>query len=309
VSGTRDALSGRVAVVVPCLDEHATIRACILSARRQEPPPARIVVVDNGSTDGSLAEAEALADHVVEDAGATIGRLRNVGALAAGACDILAFLDGDCTAEPGWLAAALGALKDGDVVGARTEAPSGGSWVACRWAQVEARLARTASYVGSANMAVRRDVFERVGGFDESLGTSEDVDLCERIVAAGGRVVLVPLMRVVHHGAPANLKAFARRQLWHASVPSWWWKASPRARALVAATLAWDGLGVAALFAGVVLASWWAAAGWTLTTLVAVLLLGALVGSGRHAPADGALLALWAVTHAARLRTGRRKRR
>lgn len=43
-----------VGVVVPCKDEAATLRRCLLALRAQEPSVSRIVVVDNGSTDGSL---------------------------------------------------------------------------------------------------------------------------------------------------------------------------------------------------------------------------------------------------------------
>jgi GT2 family glycosyltransferase len=295
----------RIAIVVPCRDERATIVACLRSARLQEPAPACVVVVDNGSTDGSVAEARTLADLVVEDESTTIGRLRNVGVAAAGRSDVVAFLDADCVAEPGWLAAALRGLQSADVVGARTAAPTQSSWVARRWAAVEERLAGAAAYVGSANMVLRRACFDRVRGFDESLRTSEDVDLCERITAAGGRVAVVPDMRVVHHGAPQSVFSFAARQLWHASTPGWWWKASRRARLLVAVTVVWGLAGVGTVLVGLLLRAWWLPVVWAVATVVGIVLLGAAVGARRHAAADGALLALWALTHAARVRTGR----
>jgi GT2 family glycosyltransferase len=61
-----------------------------------------------------------------------------------------------------------------------------------------------AEWLGAGNMVVRREAFVAVNGFDESLETCEDVDLCARIAKAGWQVRAVPGMRNVHHGDQAE---------------------------------------------------------------------------------------------------------
>jgi GT2 family glycosyltransferase len=70
------------------------------------------------------------------------------------------------------------------------------------------------AWLGSGNLAVRRSVFERVGGFNTSLIACEDVDLCNRITAAGHRIVADPDLRSIHFGDPKTLKALFFGELW-----------------------------------------------------------------------------------------------
>jgi hypothetical protein len=74
---------------------------------------------------------------------------------------------------------------------------------------------RDASYVPGGNLALRRGVFELVGGFDESIETGEDPDLCRRVAVEGLRVVEASSMRSVHLGEPTSLRAVFRRHRWH----------------------------------------------------------------------------------------------
>jgi GT2 family glycosyltransferase len=303
-------VSMRIAVVIPCKDEAPTLAACLESVRTQEPAPAVIVVIDNGSTDGSLEIARARADIVLQSDASTIGRLRNLGAAAVEAvdcCDAFAFLDADCVAVAGWLNEGRCALEKADVVGARTAASHDAGWVARRWAWIERRLSPEASYVGSANMLVRGVTFNAIGGYDESLLASEDVDLCRRAEAAGGRVQVVPAMRVVHLGSPSGLRQFIARQLWHASANGWWWRMSLRGRALVALSGVWAGSGAVAIVLARRRSESWAPAGWALGTVVGAGVLGASVGGPRDAFRDGLLLSLWSLAHGARILPGLRR--
>ena len=292
-------------VVVPCKDEVGTLERCLRSLRATA--PTCIVVVDNGSTDGSLDVARSLADLVLEVDG-TISAVRNAGAAALPPVDVVGFVDADCEVAPAWLSAGLSALEDADLVGARTDAPADAPWVARRWAAVEATRAHDASRVWSQHLLVRRSVFEQLGGFDESLPTGEDADLSARVVAAGGRVRLVPAMSVVHHGFPRDLRGFLRRELWHTRAPGWFDRMAPGSRALVLVAAAWAGVGAAAAIV--------AAGGrtrpvatWLGASAAAVPALGALGGgSARHSLRDGVLLTLWVAVRVGRLPRERRVR-
>jgi len=297
-------MTSGAAVVIPCRDERATLRRCISSLRAQEPPPDIVVVVDNGSTDGSLSDARAAADLVLEIHGGTIARLRNVGARATGASPFIAFVDADCEVHPGWLAAGLAALEDAELVGARVSAPADASWVARRWAAVEARLGHAGSALWSQNLLLRRDTFTRVDGFTETLATGEDVDLSRKVRETGGVVALVPGMAVTHHGFSPDLAGFVRRERWHASTPGWWSAVSPRGRMLIAGAAGWAGLGGGALLLGLRRRSGAPVTAWAGAGAAGVVALGAALGAGRNALQDGTLVALWALARVSRLRQG-----
>jgi glycosyltransferase involved in cell wall biosynthesis len=294
-------MSPTVGVVIPCKNEIGTIAACLRSVRAQGPPVRRVVVVDNGSTDGSVEVARDLADDVLELRGGSISALRNAGARAVGDVDAIAFVDADCVLEPGWLDAALPALARHDLVGARTVAPSSATWVARRWAAIEMRQAHPDSLVWSQHLLVRATTFWRLGGFDEAKRTGEDSDLCLRLRESGGSVGLADGMVAVHHGFPPTVSAFLRRERWHTSTPGWYRRMSARSRAVVAGTAGWGAAGAAAAAAAGAGVSrplgWWLAG-----TAAGVVGLGVIAGrSPRHAVPDGALMALWAVNRASRL--------
>jgi GT2 family glycosyltransferase len=296
----------RVGVVVPCKDEVATIERCLLALRAQDPPPARIVVVDNGSADGSLEVARRLADEVLLVPGVTISAMRNLGARALGPVDVVAFVDADCEVAPGWVAAALGALhgpgERADLAGWRSDASPDATWVAGRWAAVEARQRHGESYVWSQHLAIRAALFEKLDGFDETLPTGEDIDLSRRVVESGGRIAFEPGMAAVHHGFPGTVQGFLRRERWHTRAPGWFARMSGKSRGLVVLGAAWAA-------AGVVVGARTAATGdtaplaaWALGTAAGVPALGFAGGrSPRAALQDGVLLGLWTGLRIARL--------
>ena len=69
-------------------------------------------------------------------------------------------------------------------------------------------------WLASGNMAMWRDTFMQVGGFDETLETCEDVDLSRRLRAGGMRVLHDPRLRSTHLGDPASLAEVFRGEPW-----------------------------------------------------------------------------------------------
>ncbi|WP_427174765.1 glycosyltransferase family 2 protein [Arthrobacter sp. 92] len=144
---------------------------------------------------------------------------RNTGVHAATG-DIVAFLDDDAEAAPDWLAKLIPAYDDPDVlaVGGRVEPvwesgrpahfPEELDWIVGCTHKGLPRVAAQVRNVVGANMSFRSDVFERVGGFNASLGRQgvrplgcEETELCLRasIGAPGTRVVYEPAAVVRHH--------------------------------------------------------------------------------------------------------------
>jgi len=198
------------------------LRVCLDSLRRQTHPDFEVIVVDNGSADGSVAmvqeeypEVRLLA--LPENCGFVVACNRGA-AMARG--EVLVMLNNDTEAEPGWLEALCRALEAhpeagaaasklllfdrrdtlhaaGDILGPGFMPANRGVWEVDRGQYDHDRWVFGAC--GGA-AAYRRQVWEQLGGFDERLFMYlEDVDLAWRMQRAGWRTLFVPEARVYHH--------------------------------------------------------------------------------------------------------------
>lgn len=211
----------RVNIVIPALNEQTHIREClqsILSLQRDNIRVA-ITVVDNGSTDRTVAIAESLGADVFVRKNVNISALRNFGARNSEA-DFLAFVDADCVVAKDWLNNALQCMERefADAVGSFHDIPANAGWIG-RAAQLiqSQKLGSTAGYIPSGNMIVKRSSYDAVGGFDESLQTTEDVELCHRLRRAGFKIFLDPTIKSTHLGSPTSIREVFVREVWHGS--------------------------------------------------------------------------------------------
>jgi GT2 family glycosyltransferase len=201
------------------------LRQCLDSIAANTPERHEIIVIDNGSTDGSreylhviTGERENLRVVVnAENIGFAAGNNQGI-ALAGG--DGIVILNNDTAVTDGWLArlwAALDAHPETGIVGPMTNYASGPQVipkVPYKNAQGLARFARrlASDHVGESEEArrivafcwlMRREVVERIGGFDEHFGTGncEDDDYCVRTVQAGLRTRIARDVFVHHTGS------------------------------------------------------------------------------------------------------------
>jgi GT2 family glycosyltransferase len=175
-----------------------------------------LIVGDDGSSDGLL---DALGDRddlrIISGPPENAYAARNRAAEQARA-DILAFTDADCRPDPQWLEEGLKALLESDVVGGQI------NWIAppdrSIWSLLEIdtfvdQEAAVRLGVGlTGNLFVRRAVFERVGGFDESLPSHGDYDFVQRCVASGARLKHSP-NAVVWHPTFDSARSLLRKLL------------------------------------------------------------------------------------------------
>jgi glycosyltransferase involved in cell wall biosynthesis len=165
--------------------------------------PAELVVVDasQGRLDHIRARHQARVRWIDFEAPpgveVSIPHQRNAGVAAAGG-ETIVFTDAGCHPEPGWLAALVGPVRQGEqlAVGLTLALP-GRAGLYDRMA----RQALQSPYVtecSTINLAFRRTVFDAVGGFDQDFAYGSDVDFSWRVVDAGYRIRSVPGAVVRH---------------------------------------------------------------------------------------------------------------
>ena len=206
-----------VSVIIPVLNGERFLAAAVASIRRQGYPSLEIIVVDDGSTDGTAAVASALGGEVrcVSQANAGPPSARNRG-LEMARGQLIGFLDADDLWSEDKLEVQVGRLRadpELDAVMGTTQvlrpvAPTADAEVLGEPAGPPALLLS----LGSA--LFRRELFDRVGRFDASQRMDDDVDWFLRAVEAGARIL--PLSHVVqyyrrHEGNITNAREADRR--------------------------------------------------------------------------------------------------
>jgi GT2 family glycosyltransferase len=188
-------------VVVPTRDRPTHLSRCLSALRAELGPDDELIVVDSAS------------QPPVEDAlrcdqpGASLAR--NTGWRAA-SHQLVAFVDDDVQVLPGWADAMVAGLGEAAWVAGAVGVPPGQEHrerpvaVTTLTAPTSLTLASRGTLGASANLGVRRSALVDVGGFDERLGpgtwtrAAEDLDLLDRLLAAGYEGAFVPSAAAVH---------------------------------------------------------------------------------------------------------------
>jgi glycosyltransferase involved in cell wall biosynthesis len=220
-STVRDPYGDRdVACVVPGRDCAWCIEPCLqaLAAIRDAPGSRlrEIIFVDDRSTDDSASIAERFGARVLQGPGRGAAGARNVGFREA-QTPLVWFVDADCVAEPDALVHLMPHIAIGGVAGV-----SGSYGIQ----NSESRLARLiheeilvrhdamchdVNFAATFNVLYRREMLERLDGFDERYRFGQDAELAFRMIEVGHRIRFDPRSRVRHHH-PAKLLPYLRKQ-------------------------------------------------------------------------------------------------
>ena len=215
-----DEESPLVSVVVCSHNGASTIAQTLEGLDRLAYPNYEVIVVDDGSTDGTAAIAESFDVRLIRTPNRGLGRARNTG-LDAAAGGIVAYLDDDAWPDPHWLRYLVHPLLTSDAVAAGgpnlppaddppvaqavANAPGGPTHVLIDDA--------TAEHVPGCNMAFRKSALHAVGGFDERYRVAgDDVDICWRLQRDAGRIAFHP-SAVVWHRRRRSVGAFWKQQV------------------------------------------------------------------------------------------------
>lgn len=190
-----------VSVVIPVRDHASLLAEAIDSVLGQSSPPGEIVVVDDGSADGSAEVATAYGDpvRVLRQSAMGIAAARNAG-IAAARGRLIGFLDADDRWTPDKLRLQLEALTDDvDMVTGWTAQVPQADWERAIREVPDRTTWRSGPVPGT--LLVRRELLDRVGPYEVTLRAGESLDWHARAVHLGARVAVVPevvLLRRIH---------------------------------------------------------------------------------------------------------------
>lgn len=227
-----------VSVIIPSHNRAAQLERCLRSLCELNYPAQclEILVVDDASNDETSAmlarvvqefEAQGRVLRVVHHLSRQgVAKSRNTGAEAAHH-PLLAYIDSDCVASPGWLAELVPTFQDAKVAAVggmiraferksmlgRYEDVRSSLFMGVRPQQVS--IEGPLKYLPTANLLVRRETWQRIGGF-APLTFGEDVDFCRRLLATKAQLIYLP-QGVVYHDYRTTLWAFLNIRASYAS--------------------------------------------------------------------------------------------
>jgi GT2 family glycosyltransferase len=219
----------RVSVVVCAYEAAGTLEDCLSSIDALTYPDYEIILVNDGSRDrtGDIGRSHPRV-RVIDIPNGGLSAARNVG-LAEATGEIVAYTDADVRVDRDWLTFLVQPFLTSDVVA------SGGPNVVPPddppMAQCIARAPggpthvllddRIAEHVPGCNMAFRRDALLAVGGFNAIyLRAGDDVDMCWRLQARGGKIGFASAALVWHHHR-STVKAYWRQQVGYGEGEAW----------------------------------------------------------------------------------------
>jgi len=196
--GVDVAAAGRIAVVIPTLDEEQSIAHVVRAVPR--PLVNRVIVADGGSRDATVAQAKAAGAEVI-DAGRGYGRACLVATTAAENAEIVVFMDGDGADDPQAIAKLIEPIRSGGydfVIGSRARGkrdPGSIAWhqlAAGRLAGWGMRLLYGVPYTDMCALrAIRSDVLLKLGMREQTYGWNLEMQM--RAARAGLRILEIPV--------------------------------------------------------------------------------------------------------------------
>jgi glycosyltransferase involved in cell wall biosynthesis len=211
-----------VSVIVPARNSERTIGECVSSVLRADYPPERreVIVVDNGSSDRTAEIVRSYPVRYLSEPQRGPSAARNTG-IESSAGEILAFVDSDCVATTGWLRALVREFDDAQVAAVAGEiVPYPPTTPAERYSATrkprwqEPALNQSRPFAVTANVAFRRETFDRIGLFDPALVSAEDQDIGWRFFRAGLRLAYSPHALVLHRHRQTGWALFMQHAGW-----------------------------------------------------------------------------------------------
>ena len=223
----------KVSVVVCAYNAADTIDDCLRSLAELTYPDFEVIVVNDGSRDGTGEIAKGHAElwpdlHVIEIPNGGLSAARNVG-LAHARGEIVAYTDADVRVDQDWLTYLVQPMVGTDLAGSGgpNVVPADDPWVAQAVARAPGGPThvlfddRLAEHVPGCNMAFRSEALLAIDGFNPVyLRAGDDVDVCWRLHGRGRKIGFAPSALVWHHHR-STVKAYWRQQVGYGEGETW----------------------------------------------------------------------------------------
>ncbi len=232
-----------ISYIIPAFNESKNIRQTICSIQEFgniANLKFEIIVIDNGSTDNTVEILKELkiTFHIKKQG--TVASLRNLGASQAKG-DIYIFLDADVLLTKKWLDNIETALlkvtsSKNMITGSHVIPPRNNNWFHKYWFLAFA-METSSNHIGSAHLIITKANFNALNGFDETLETAEDFDLCSRARQIGIEIQNNIELEVIHPDFPSTVLDFIRREIWHGKGDCSSFNRAIRSKSLVASVV------------------------------------------------------------------------
>ncbi|MAG21769.1 MAG: glycosyl transferase family 2 [Candidatus Diapherotrites archaeon] len=220
----------KASVIIPAYNAERSIGACLASLQEQSFKDFETIVVDDGSKDRTAEVVKSFKGvKLFVQANTGPAAARNLGAEKSSG-KIIIFLDSDCVTTMDWLKEMLAPFAESEVAGVQGRYKTEQNKIVARFVQLEIeeryeKMARHKyiDFIGSYAAAYRKNVFDKMNGFDTSfpMASGEDTDLSFRISKAGYKMVFNQ-KAIVFHTHPESLAKYLKvkffRALWRMKI-------------------------------------------------------------------------------------------
>jgi glycosyltransferase involved in cell wall biosynthesis len=211
----------RVSAYIPCYNNGTNIKSAIASLRRQSRPPDEVFVVDDGSNDNSIEQAQAAGAAVIRvEKNSGRGAVRAL-AMQNATHELVLCVDASKELSPDFLERALPWFEDSKVAAVWGASEKEGTKLPERW-MIRHMLPNCSfknvvhrTFLSTAGAVLRKSSVMQVGNFNPSFRHREDLDLSDRLLAADCDVVYDPTLKVKLLSTESIGTVLERDWRWH----------------------------------------------------------------------------------------------
>lgn len=202
-------------IIIPTCNSEKHIKSCLDSVFSLNYPKKsfEVIVVDGSSKDKTLDIIKKYRVKLVHTKNISISDNRNVGAAKAKGRNLV-FIDSDCFVNKDLLKKSKEYLKKYDCCGSFYKSHQKQGWIAKTWILIEGKKKGIVDWVPSGTLVVKKNIFEKLNGFNKKLQTGEDFDFCYRLRKKGHKIFNDPSIASIHLGQTDSIKDFFKNELW-----------------------------------------------------------------------------------------------
>ena len=206
-----------VSVIVPTFNRKSLLEECVESLMVQDYPDYEVIVVDDGSTDGTgellinLSRKYSVLSSFSQKNGGSYAA-RNLGIKKSNG-GIICFTDDDCRVDPDWINNLIKHFDDDEIGGVGGKIiPSAPTTYIEEYSQrnIPLNYPKKIEYIATCNAAYRKDLLDIVGGFDINFRSGGDRDMSTQILMTCHKIVYEP-DAIIHYRYRSNLHDFLKQ--------------------------------------------------------------------------------------------------